>query len=251
MPRTLIKSNPFSKREVDKSQPHLDVAEMFSRTIQGEGVSVGIPSTFLRLKNCSLNCVWCDSAAVWKFGNKYTISEILTILNDSGTVEDFRNGHHLILTGGSPLLQQDSLVILIQEFIRNIGFKPFIEVENECVIEPSLSFIELVDQWNNSPKTSNSGMKEKIRYKFELIEKISQLPNSWFKFVVGCQEDWEEINITYLPYINKDQVILMPCGANQEELYETRELVVEIAIKNNVRFSDREHINIWNRKTGV
>ena len=119
MPLTLIESNPTFKKEVDKTKSHLKVAEMFSRTIQGEGFSTGIPSTFLRLKDCSLNCQWCDSVSVWRFGNPYTIDEILNILEQSGTVEDFTKGHHWILTGGSPLLQQDSLIILIQQFIHN------------------------------------------------------------------------------------------------------------------------------------
>src|SRR6266478_8188519 len=113
MPLTIIESNPTTKREIDPTKPYLDIAEMFSRTIQGEGISVGVPSIFLRLKNCTLDCQWCDSAAVWKFGNKYNVSEILSLLEYNGVVRDLNKGHHLILTGGSPLLQQDNLVLLV------------------------------------------------------------------------------------------------------------------------------------------
>lgn len=253
MPKTLIASNPLTKREIDKNQPFLKVAEMFSRTIQGEGISTGVPSTFLRLKDCSLACEWCDSMSVWKFGNSYTIDEILDILKESGTVEDFRNGHHFILTGGSPLLQQENLSMLIWNFVGRFGFKPFIEIENECVIEPTKLMTEIVDQWNNSPKTFNSGMKLRVRYKPEVIQTVAKLKNSWFKFVIGSIDDWMEVQCDFLDtgLIQKEQVILMPCGANQEELKQTRELVVELAIEKNVRFSDREHISIWDKKTGV
>ena len=251
MPKTLIYSNPNFKLEVDKKQPHLIVAEMFGETIQGEGVSSGVPSIFLRLKNCSLDCSWCDSASVWKFGNPYLISEILDILEENDVVEDLRRGDHWVLTGGSPLLQQDSLFILITGFKNRFGFKPFIEIENECVIEPSLSLTILVDQWNNSPKTANSDMRTRVRYKPDLLRKMSQLKNSWFKFVISKKEDWGEIEEMFLPFIERNQIILMPCGENQEQLNLTRELTVELAIEQGVRYSDRNHIIIWDRKTGV
>jgi len=45
--------------------------------------------------------------------------------------------------------------------------------------------------------------------------------------------------------------ILMPEGAMRDELNRTRELTVDIAIRENVRFSEREHIVLWNKKTGV
>jgi len=251
MPLTIIEANPTFKRVVDKNIPQLKVAEMFARTIQGESVSTGVPSTFLRLKDCTLDCVWCDSASVWKYGNTYSVETILDLLEENKVVEDFKNGHHLILTGGSPLLQQKSLVILINRFKERFGFKPYIEVENECTLEPSLDFIELVDQWNNSPKLANSMMKMKVRYKSDLLVKMSNLPNSWFKFVMNYFTDWDEIEQLFLPYIKREQIVLMPAGSNQEELKTTREMTIDLAIRKNVRFSEREHIVVWDKKTGV
>lgn len=251
MPVQLIKSNPDFKKELDKVIAQVQVAEMFSSTLQGEGVSTGVPSTFLRVQDCTLDCTWCDSTEVWRKGNPYGVHEILDLFELHGVVEQFRNNHHLVLTGGSPVKRQQELANLISAFEQRFGFKPFIEVENECMIEPMLEFIDIVDQWNNSPKLSNSGMKERIRYKPTLLKRMSELPNSWFKFVIDCEEDWQEVSEFFLPLIKKEQIILMPCGSNQEELSQTREVVVELAIKHNVRFSDREHINIWNRKTGV
>jgi len=253
MPKTIIASNPNFRREVDKTKPFLNVAEFFSRTIQGEGASTGVPSTFLRLQHCTLDCSWCDSASVWKFGNPYSVEEILNLMYDEGVVDDLRKGHHLILTGGSPMLQQNNLIHLIESFIDRFEFKPYIEIENEATIMPLESFAFYIDQWNNSPKLVNSGMRAQVRYKPEILKYLSDQGNSWFKFVVSHEQDWDEIFYdfvdTYL--VGRDQVILMPEGQNQEELKKSRLLTVEIAVREGLRFSDREHINIWDRMTGV
>lgn len=251
MPLTLIEQNPkFDKKIVGENK--LAISEMFSDTIQGEGVSAGVISTFIRMQGCTLRCVWCDTLDVWPHGNEYSFEEIFDIWNKIGLIDRFRKGQHLILTGGSPLKQQKQLTNFITTFITTYGFKPYIEVENEAVLMPDSKFAAYIDQWNNSPKTTNSGMKERARIKPDVIRHLSNLPNSWFKFVVQNDDDYDEILRDYFPLIkNKDQVILMPEGQTQPELEKTREIVADLAIKYGVRFSDRLHITIWDKKTGV
>lgn len=254
MSKIIIAGNPAEKRVVsDKTTITLKIAEFFSKTIQGEGASTGTPAAFLRMKDCTLNCSWCDSTAVWKYGNSYSVFEMLDLMQESGLVEDLKNGHHLVLTGGSPIKQQSQLSALLALFQVRNGFIPFIEVENECVLEVEPQFAQFVSQWNNSPKLQNSEMKEKLRYKPEVIKQAAQFNNSWFKFVISQPEDWTEIQTFFLDpkLIDRSQVILMPCGANQEELNKSREMAAEIAIRENVLFSDRLHITLWNQKTGV
>lgn len=252
MSKIIIQGNPnFKKDKFDGI--YLNVSEFFSNTIQGEGVSTGVPATFLRLQNCTLSCFWCDSTEVWRQGNPYSIPELLKLIEESSLVEKFHSGQHLILTGGSPLLQQVPLIYLIEQFITRFGFKPYIEVENECVKQPLDGLIELVDQWNNSPKLNNSGMKVLLRYKPEVLTFMNSLRNSWFKFVIENEEDWKEVERDFLEtkFINKERVILMPCGDTQEKLNITRPIVADLACRENVRFSDRLHVTIWDKKTGV
>lgn len=250
MPKTLIKQLPNFVKKVE-GEDKLAISEHFMDTIQGEGISTGVVSSFLRLQGCTLECIWCDTLEVWKFGNEYSFDEIFKLWEDNNLIQKFKEGQHLILTGGSPLKQQNRLVRFFDIFVNKYGFKPYIQVENEGTLMPMPEFVNIVDLWNNSPKLSNSGMKEIARLKPDLIKYLSSLPNSWFKFVINNQEDWKEIEKDYLPLIKKEQIILMPEGITQKELSKNREWVANMAIENGVRYCDRLHIVLWNKKTGV
>jgi organic radical activating enzyme len=110
-----------------------------------------------------------------------------------------------------------------------------------------------IDCWNNSPKLSNSGNLDIVRYQPGLLQKLSALNNSWFKFVVTNDKDWKEIQTDFLDkgLIKRKQIMLMPQGATREELHANRDKVVQMTIRENVRFSDRFHVELWDKKTGV
>jgi len=250
MPITLIEQKPTFTKKVE-GEDKLAIAEMFADTLQGEGVSSGQVSTFLRLQGCTLSCCFCDTLDVWPLGNEYSFGEILDLFETNKLVDKFQLGQRLILTGGSPLKQETRLIKFLHLFQDRFGFLPIIEVENEAVLMPDAELVAMTHQWNNSPKLANSGMRKNVRVKPDVIRLMSTFHNSWFKFVVSGPEDWEEIVEDYLPYIRKDQIILMPEGATQQELNERREMIVDMAIKHQVRFSDRLHVTVWNKKTGV
>ncbi len=69
--------------------------------------------------------------------------------------------------------------------------------------------------------------------------------------MVSSDQDWEEIKETYLPIIKRDKIWLMPSGENQKLLSESKQIVAEICKKEYLKFTDRLHIEIWNKKTGV
>lgn len=249
MPITLIEQLPTFNKKVEGDNK-IAISEMFVDTIQGEGINAGAPATFIRMQGCTLACTWCDTLDVWPHGNEYTFNEVLDLLAPYS--HKYKNGNqHIILTGGSPLKQQDQLAEFFNLFAHRFGFKPYVEVENEVVLRPAPWFYRWISCWNNSPKLSNSGMKRRLRVKPEILKYMSNFPNSWFKFVVDCEEDWQEIIDDFLPHINKEQIILMPQGQTQEELTKVREAVVDMAIRYQVRYMDRLHVVLWNRKTGV
>jgi 7-carboxy-7-deazaguanine synthase len=252
MSKIIIEANPAFQKIVSETDRFIEIAEFFCDSIQGENF-IGWPSAFLRLQHCTQSCSFCDTTEVWKCGNPYTFEELFSLMEEADLIRKFTEGQHLVLTGGSPLLQQDKLIRFLKEFIQRYRFKPNIEIENECTIMPDQELIELTDCWNNSPKTSNSGVRREIRYRPAIIKKLASLKNSWFKFVVSREKDWTEIKNDFLDtaLINKSQVVLMPMGASQKELSQNREFVINMAVRENVRYSTREQIVLWDRKTGV
>jgi len=255
MSKQLIQADPTRVKSTEgiNKDRSLKVSEYFFQTIQGEGVSTGVPAAFLRLTDCTLNCVFCDSSSVWKYGNLYSFDELFQMMEESGLIEQLRSGVHLVLTGGSPLRSQTQLYDFLIEFNERYDFSPFTEIENECTLIPSKGIMALIDQWNNSPKLENSENKKKARYKPEIISLLSQLSNSWFKFVISKEDDWEEIEKDFINpgLIKREQIILMPEGDTREKLALTQEMAASIAIREMVRFCNREHVILYNKKTGV
>jgi len=230
----------------------LDVAEFFYDTIQGEGIYTGTPAAFLRLKGCVLNCEWCDTTEVWRSGDTYSFTQILDMIEEADLHYRFvEKDHHLVITGGSPLMQQYNLVGFLNEWRERFGYFPFVEVENEAVMLACPEILDLVDCWNNSPKLFTSGNNRQLSR--QAIKQIGEQSDSWFKFViVDPVDDWIEIEwLIGHRFIDKDQVILMPQGQTREELKINAPAVVELAIEKGVRFCNREHIVLWDKKTGV
>jgi len=251
MSKIIIAGNPTFKKDIP-NELFINIAEFFCDTIQGENM-VGWPAAFLRVQHCTQSCVWCDTKEVWRFGNPYSYNELYELMEEADLIRKFKEGQHLVLTGGSPVLAQDKLVPFIDQFINRYHFKPFIEIENECTRMPSEELIAFVDLWNNSPKLESSGNLYNIRFKPDVLRKLSSLSNSWFKFVVSSEDDWFDICRGYLDegLIKKSQIVLMPLGAELQELIKNREVVIDIAVRENVRYSTREHIVVWDKRTGI
>jgi len=237
------------------------ISEVFY-SIQGEGKTVGIPSVFVRLGGCNLMCggmgtqfdgelhndaEWrCDTVEVWM---KAQSKEVVNILPDD-CIEAIKNGAHIILTGGEPMMQQSQLEEFIKYIKFDIGVDPFFEVETNGTILPSEYLLKNINLFNCSPKLTNSGNDKSITYKPEVIKELNK-QESIFKFVVSSEKDWKEIKDDYLFLLDKKKVYLMPAGENQDLLNKNKEEVVNLAISNHLNFTTRLHIDIWNKKTGV
>ena len=255
MPKTLISSRPSEEREAERDGSEvIYVAENFYDTIQGEGVTAGVPSAFLRTMGCTLRCGFCDTTPVWKYGNPYSVKEILSLWETSGLLDKLHQGQHLILTGGSPLKQQRGLTQLLKEIKKPESEEVYVEVENEAVLMPNPDFERYVNQWNNSPKLFNSLVPRLYRYKPEILAYMNHLKDSWFKFVIrDAKEDWEEIESDFINpgYVSRNRVVLMPEGGSRERLMSRYQEVAKLCCEQGVRFTDRLQVTIFGEVTGV
>jgi len=240
----------------------LRISEIFY-SLQGEGLTIGVPSVFIRLGKCNLICggkntikdkglhngaTWrCDTIEVWKKSKGIKYENILS----KDQIKALKNGSHLIFTGGEPLLHQDNIIEYI-EYLHKINIKPFIEIETNGTIKPKDKLKELINLFNVSPKLSNSGNSINKIYKEEVIKDLIK-SNSIFKFVINNNLDFDElINLYQIIFKHKRQSIyLMPAGSDKNELMKTKILVADLCKKHYLKMTNRMHIEIWNKKTGV
>lgn len=242
----------------------LVVAEIFY-SIQGEGVTTGVPALFLRLGGCNLECDFrdsegrgnpCDTIPVWKNGKRMSFEEILKQIAELGCLEWLsRRLAHLVITGGEPLLQQERLVRFI-EFLCDHIRKPYIEIETNGTQLLSKAFGVYVDQINCSPKLESSSMPLEKRRIPEVLKQFKLLfagqMNGSFKFVVTEERDVKEIFGLQVEFrIPAHDITLMPEGVNQQDLQRKRIFVAELCKKYGYRYSDRLQVAIWGEVTGV
>lgn len=220
--------------------------ELFA-SIQGEGFSVGVPSVFVRVAECNLTCTWCDTRYTWDWDRydrdretmQLPVDEVVTrVLAAAG--DSIKNA---VLTGGEPLLHQEDLVELAAS-LRAKGFR--IEIETNGAIEPSEELLDVVDQWNVSPKLDSSGNKKSARLRTGPLTRFAVLPNAWFKFVACSGEDLDEIESIATTFaLPRDRILVMPEGTEPVALLERSKALVPLVQARGFRFGTRLHVLLW------
>lgn len=204
---------------------NLEIVEIFL-SFQGEGPLIGRRAIFLRLARCNLRCVWCDTKYAYEPRYILDIESIVKILHKYANKLRMRKPL-LVITGGEPLLQKDSLISLLE----HIYDKFLIQVETNGTIDPS-DIMNLVHYVVVSPKLSNSGNPPELRrlsetYKI-LLEKFSD--KIYFKFVIDRYEDIYEVeDIVNNFNIPRENVFLMPQCRSTSEFLEKLKLVQKLA----------------------
>jgi 7-carboxy-7-deazaguanine synthase len=218
----------MSKFEPDKL---LISSDFYS--VQGEGISTGVPSYFVRLSVCNLQCgmsmaflknlkkegpekladgeifkgdleiegkaSWtCDSTSQWAIrGENMSFDYLINRWKEQGIYEDIKNGTiHIIWTGGEPTIKQHQESInnfLRYWYLIDKEVQEFNEIETNGTVYIEDELFDYLDQINCSPKLSNSGMTPKQRIHPEAIKRILDHPLYQFKFVISTEDDVKEM----------------------------------------------------------
>ena len=91
----------------------MNVIERFS-SIEGEGTRQGSLCSFLRLYDCNLRCVYCDTT--YSYGDEVDY-EVQSVEDVADALRQMGN-RYITITGGEPLLQADEVEQLIDVLSR-------------------------------------------------------------------------------------------------------------------------------------
>ncbi|MDD3398766.1 MAG: radical SAM protein [Candidatus Methanomethylophilaceae archaeon] len=205
------------------------ICEIF-RSLQGEGVMIGIPTVFIRTVGCNLSCSWCDTAYSREGGEEMTLEEIVSRIGPT---------RHICLTGGEPLLQDDA--VPLTQMLLDSGRHVTLETNGSMDISglpdhPSL----LVSMDIKCPM---SGMEHRMR-----LENLSSLKEKdQLKFIIADGYDLNYAVNVLRHHEVRCNVVLSPVGGM--DLEPLAEEVLASGLE--VRVLPQLHKIIWGERKGV
>jgi 7-carboxy-7-deazaguanine synthase len=151
----------------------LRVNEIF-HSIQGESIDTGLPCVFVRLTGCNLRCSWCDTEYAFEEGRSMSVDQVVEEVSRYGC-------ERVEITGGEPLLQPESLVLM--ETLLARGHRVLLETGGSLPIEEvPEGVVRIVDV-----KCPGSGEADGNRW--ENLESLG--PDDQLKFVVNDRGDYD------------------------------------------------------------
>ncbi len=196
------------------------------RSLQGEGLTIGAPTTFIRTSGCPLRCTYCDTPQAFDKGEEMTVDAIMAKVKKLKT-------RHVCLTGGEPLAQRDASKLI----------KRLLDECYQLVLETngamSLEELPCVENLTISMdiKCPSSGEADKMR--FENIEILG--PTDQLKFIISNDADYAYAKEIMEKYPPKCEVIFTPVGG--KDLKSLAEKVLKEGL--DVRVLPQLHKFIW------
>lgn len=157
----------------------MKVVEIF-KSIDGEGKRTGLPTTFVRLYGCNLNCSYCDTRYACE-GDNYTEMGVMDIVGKVASL----GVPSVTVTGGEPLAQSN--IVFLVTALADKGYDVNVETNGSLPI----SFVNLYENvWVTMDwKSLSSGMAQ-----YNLEVNLTTLRDSdVIKFVVSDKEDLDQM----------------------------------------------------------
>jgi organic radical activating enzyme len=161
----------------------------------------------------------------------------------------------VVITGGEPLLYADSEILT--NFLQALHVdKRRVTFETNGSLDVDFEKYPVYKKvvFSISVKLSNSGEALKKRLKIPTLKNIiSNTKESYFKFVLDAKNiqklnaEIEDIASNF----EDVQIYCMAMGEDREKLARNSEAVVELCKEKGYNFSDRLHIQLWDKKKGI
>lgn len=156
-----------------RTHNQLRITEIF-HSLQGESITTGLPTIFIRLTGCPLRCQYCDTTYAFNGGRLITIDDILK------QITSFQCPY-VCVTGGEPLAQPECLNLLIK--LCDAGYNVSLETSGArdiAKVDPRINIIMDL-------KTPGSGECSQNEWSNLLHLKT----NDQIKFVLCSQDDYQ------------------------------------------------------------
>ena len=151
----------------------LRLTEIFY-SLQGEALTSGLPTIFVRLTGCPLRCVYCDTEYAFSGGERQSLETIMT------TIASFPC-KRICLTGGEPLAQPNAIELMKR--LLSEGYEISLETAGALTVEnvpPAVS--KVMDL-----KTPSSGEVDKNLW--SNLDYLTQ--HDQIKFVIMNRVDYD------------------------------------------------------------
>lgn len=125
----------------------LRITEVFY-SLQGEALTAGLPTVFVRLTGCPLRCVYCDTSYAFTGGERQSLDDILATIASYPCLR-------VCVTGGEPLAQPN--VIPLMQRLLALGYEVSLETAGALSLQhvpPAVSKVMDI-------KTPSSGEADK------------------------------------------------------------------------------------------
>ena len=209
----------------------LRITEIFY-SLQGEALTAGCPTVFIRLTGCPLRCGYCDTTYAFQGGEWMDID---TILEHTAA----HRARYVTVTGGEPLAQKDCAILLRR--LCNAGYRVSLETSGALDISQVDPRVTRVMDL----KTPASGEVERNRY--ENIQALT--PNDLVKFVICNRDDYQWAKDIVSQYgLDGICEILFSPGQPQQAATELANWILEDHLP--VRLQIQLHKYLWGNEPG-
>jgi len=216
----------------------------------------------------------CDSYASWhpKFKSLSPTMDVEQVMQEiemtrqaKHNAHSNKNGVHLVITGGEPLLGWQRAYPELLELAAKAGYKEItFETNGTQAITNDFADFLLRNQITNdhnlnftfsvSPKLTCSGEERRDALQPEIVASYQQFGDVYLKYVVSNGFDLDDVHLFNQQYKNAGLIAdtyLMPVGGVVDQYTYNAGRVADLAMTMGYKYSPRLQVDIWKNAWGT